>query len=254
MMITSTSNEQIKNIIQLKEKSKVRKQKKQYVVEGLKMFSEVPKEDLRGVYVSEHFLKENEGKLQGVNFQTVSDSVFKKISDTVTPQGVLAVVAQKENTLDEILNNRRKNKSCIVVLDRLQDPGNLGTILRTAEGAGVSGIVMSSDCADIYNPKVIRSTMGSIFRVPFAVVDDLPAAVERIREKGITTYAAHLQGEDYNKGVFEKDIALLIGNEAAGLSKEVSEKADQWIMIPMEGKVESLNAAVAAARLMYEAR
>lgn len=254
MMITSTSNEQIKNIIQLKEKSKVRKQKKQYVVEGLKMFSEVPKEDLRGVYVSEHFLKENEGKLQGVNFQTVSDSVFKKISDTVTPQGVLAVVAQKENTLDEILNNRRKNKSCIVVLDRLQDPGNLGTILRTAEGAGVSGIVMSSDCADIYNPKVIRSTMGSIFRVPFAVVDVLPAAVERIREKGITTYAAHLQGEDYNKGVFEKDIALLIGNEAAGLSKEVSEKADQWIKIPMEGKVESLNAAVAAAILMYEAR
>ena len=254
MMITSTSNEQIKNIIQLKEKSRVRKQKKQYVVEGLKMFSEVPKEDLRGVYVSEHFLKENEGKLQGVNFQTVSDSVFKKISDTVTPQGVLAVVAQKENTLDEILNNRRKNKSCIVVLDRLQDPGNLGTILRTAEGAGVSGIVMSSDCADIYNPKVIRSTMGSIFRVPFAVVDDLPAAVERIREKGITTYAAHLQGEDYNKGVFEKDIALLIGNEAAGLSKEVSEKADQWIKIPMEGKVESLNAAVAAAILMYEAR
>ena len=254
MMITSTSNEQIKNIIQLKEKSKVRKQKKQYVVEGLKMFSEVPKEDLRGVYVSEHFLKENEGKLQGVNFQTVSDSVFKKISDTVTPQGVLAVVAQKENTLDEILNNRRKNKSCIVVLDRLQDPGNLGTILRTAEGAGVSGIVMSSDCADIYNPKVIRSTMGSIFRVPFSVVDDLPAAVERIREKGITTYAAHLQGEDYNKGVFEKDIALLIGNEAAGLSKEVSEKADQWIKIPMEGKVESLNAAVAAAILMYEAR
>ena len=254
MMITSTSNEQIKNIIQLKEKSKVRKQKKQYVVEGLKMFSEVPKEDLRGVYVSEHFLKENEGKLQGVNFQTVSDSVFKKISDTVTPQGVLAVVAQKENTLDEILNNRRKNKSCIVVLDRLQDPGNLGTILRTAEGAGVSGIVMSSDCADIYNPKVIRSTMGSIFRVPFAVVDDLPAAVERIREKGITTYAAHLQGEDYNKGVLEKDIAPLIGNEAAGLSKEVSEKADQWIKIPMEGKVESLNAAVAAAILMYEAR
>lgn len=130
-------------------------------------------------------MKENEGKLQGVNFQTVSDSVFKKISDTVTPQGVLAVVAQKENTLDEILNNRRKNKSCIVVLDRLQDPGNLGTILRTAEGAGVSGIVMSSDCADIYNPKVIRSTMGSIFRVPFAVVDDLPAAVERIREKAL---------------------------------------------------------------------
>lgn len=254
MMITSTSNNHIKNIIQLKEKTKVRKQKKQYVVEGLKMFSEVPKEDLRDVYVSEHFLKENEGKLQGVNFQTVSDSVFKKISDTVTPQGVLAVVAQKEMTLEEILNNRKKKKSCIVVLDRLQDPGNLGTILRTAEGAGVSGIVMSSDCADVYNPKVIRSTMGSIFRVPFTVVDDLPVAVEKIRNNGIITYAAHLQGEDYNKGVFEKDIALLIGNEARGLRKEVSDQADRWIKIPMEGKVESLNAAVAAAILMYEAR
>lgn len=254
MIITSTSNEQIKNIIQLKEKSKVRKQKKQYVVEGVKMFSEVPKENLKGVYVSESFLKENKGKLQEADFQVVSDSVFKKISDTVTPQGVLAVVAQSTKTLDELLNNRKKNKSCIVVLDRLQDPGNLGTIIRTAEGAGVSGIVMSSDCADIYNPKVIRSTMGSVFRVPFVVVEDLPDAVEQMKACGITTYAAHLQGEDYNKGVFGKDIALLIGNEARGLSEEISDKADQFIRIPMEGKVESLNAAVAAAILMYEAR
>lgn len=254
MIITSTSNEQIKNIIQLKEKSKVRKQKKQYVVEGVKMFSEVPKENLKGVYVSESFLKENKGKLQEADFQVVSDSVFKKISDTVTPQGVLAVVAQSAKTLDELLNNRKKNKSCIVVLDRLQDPGNLGTIIRTAEGAGVSGIVMSSDCADIYNPKVIRSTMGSVFRVPFVVVEDLPEAVEQMKACGITTYAAHLQGEDYNKGVFGKDIALLIGNEARGLSEEISDKADQFIRIPMEGKVESLNAAVAAAILMYEAR
>lgn len=254
MIITSTSNEQIKNIIQLKEKSKVRKQKKQYVVEGVKMFSEVPKENLKGVYVSESFLKENKGKLQEADFQVVSDSVFKKISDTVTPQGVLAVVAQSTKTLDELLSNRKKNKSCIVVLDRLQDPGNLGTIIRTAEGAGVSGIVMSSDCADIYNPKVIRSTMGSVFRVPFVVVEDLPDAVEQMKACGITTYAAHLQGEDYNKGVFGKDIALLIGNEARGLSEEISDKADKFIRIPMEGKVESLNAAVAAAILMYEAR
>ena len=98
-MITSASNEQIKNIIQLKEKSKVRKQKKQFVVEGIKMFSEVPKENLKAVYVSESFLKDNEEKLQDVDFQTVSDSVFKKISDTVTPQGVLAIVEQNTYTL-----------------------------------------------------------------------------------------------------------------------------------------------------------
>lgn len=254
MVITSASNEQIKNIIQLKEKSKVRKQKKQFVVEGVKMFSEVPKENLKAVYVSESFLKENEDKLKDVAYQVVSDNVFKKISDTVTPQGVLAVVAQSVYTLNDILMHRKKGKSCIVVLDRLQDPGNLGTIIRTGEGAGISGVVMSHDCADIYNPKVIRSTMGSIFRVPFTVVDDLPGAIEEMKGMGITTYAAHLQGEDYNKGVFGNDIALLIGNEARGLSKEVSDKADRLIRIPMEGKVESLNAAVATAILMYEAR
>lgn len=254
MVITSASNEQIKNIIQLKEKAKVRRQKKAFVVEGVKMFSEVPKENLKAVYVSESFLRENEELLQGVAFQTVSDSVFKKISDTVTPQGVLAIVAQNEHTLKDILNHRNKEKSCIVVLDRLQDPGNLGTIVRTGEGAGISGVVMSSDCADIYNPKVIRSTMGSIFRVPFTVVDDLPRAIDEMKSKGVTTYAAHLQGKIYNKGVFEDDVALLIGNEARGLSKEVADKADKLIKIPMEGKVESLNAAVAAAILMYEAR
>lgn len=254
MVITSASNEQIKNIIQLKEKAKVRKQKKQFVVEGIKMFSEVPKENLKAVYVSESFLRENQEKLQGVRFQTVSDSVFKKISDTVTPQGVMAIVTQSEYSLDNILTRRNKEKSCIVVLDRLQDPGNLGTIVRTGEGAGISGVVMSSDCADIYNPKVIRSTMGSIFRVPFTVVDDLPLAIDTIREAGVTTYAAHLQGENYNKGVLGKDIALLIGNEARGLSKEVADKADKLIRIPMEGKVESLNAAVATAILMYEAK
>lgn len=253
-MITSASNEQIKNIIQLKEKSKARKQKKQFVVEGIKMFSEVPKESLEAVYVSESFLKDNKDNLKGVDFQIVSDAVFKKISDTVTPQGVLAIVRQSTYTLEDIINYRKKGKSCIVVLDRLQDPGNLGTIVRTGEGAGISGIIMSNDCADIYNPKVIRSTMGSIFRVPFAVVDNLPDAIDKMKACGITTYAAHLNGEDYNKGVFVNDIALLIGNEARGLSKEVSDKADKRIRIPMEGKVESLNAAIATAILMYEAR
>ena len=131
MIITSSSNEQIKNIIQLKEKSKVRKQKKQFVVEGVKMFSEVPKEDLKYVYVTEEFEKKNKISLINTDYYMVSDSLFKKISDTINPQGVLAIVKQKEYSIDEILNNRNKEKSCIVVLDRLQDPGNLGTIIRT---------------------------------------------------------------------------------------------------------------------------
>ena len=126
--------------------------------------------------------------------------------------------------------------------------------MRTGEGAGITGIVMSNDSVDLYNPKVIRSTMGSVFRVPVAVVPDLQDAIKKMKQNGIETYAAHLNGMEYQKGAFGKDIALLIGNEAKGLSDEVSVMADKLIKIPMEGKVESLNAAVATAILMYEAR
>ena len=253
MVITSAANEQIKKLIQLKEKSKIRKTTKTFTVEGIKMFSEIPEKDLISVYVSESFEKDNLHILGHVKYQVVSDNVFKKISDTVTPQGIMAVVRQKFYEVDEIINHRNRQKSCIVVLDRLQDPGNLGTIVRTGEAAGITGIIMSGDCTDIYNPKVIRSTMGSVFRVPFAVVDDLPEAVQKLKDNGIVTYAAHLKGELYSGGILKKDCALLIGNEARGLSREVSEKADRLIKIPMAGKVESLNAAVATAILMYEA-
>lgn len=195
MVITSTSNEQIKKLIQLKEKSKVRKTTGTFTVEGKKMFVEIPAEDLVSVYVSETFLKENGELVKDKKYQIVSDQVFKKISDTVTPQGIVAVVKQKSYSIDYIIEKRNKEKSCIVVLDRLQNPGNMGTIVRTGEAAGISGIIMSKDSADIYNPKVIRSTMGSIFRVPFSIVDDLAAAVDTLKDNGITTYAAHLKGE-----------------------------------------------------------
>ena len=187
MVITSTSNEQIKKLIQLKEKSKVRKTTGTFTVEGKKMFVEIPAEDLVSVYVSETFLKENGELVKDKKYQIVSDQVFKKISDTVTPQGIVAVVKQKSYSIDYIIEKRNKEKSCIVVLDRLQDPGNMGTIVRTGEAAGISGIIMSKDSADIYNPKVIRSTMGSIFRVPFSIVDDLAAAVDTLKDNGITT-------------------------------------------------------------------
>ena len=252
MIITSNTNEQIKNLIHLKDKSKARKTSGTFIVEGIKMFQEIPKEDFIKAYASESFYEKRKEEISDYfkknnlkeDVQLVSDSVFKKISDTVTPQGILAVVRQK---------SRNKEKSCIVVLDRIQDPGNLGTIVRTGEAAGITGIIMSSSTADIYNPKVIRSTMGSIYRVPFAIVADLPKAVDILREDGITCFAAHLKGELYNSGTLTKDCALLIGNEANGLSDEVANKADKLIKIPMAGKVESLNAAIATSILMYEA-
>ena len=162
-----------------------------------------------------------------------------------------AVVRMADYTLDAVLNDRDKENSCIVVLEKIQDPGNLGTIIRTGEGAGITGVVMSQDTVDLYNPKVIRSTMGSIFRVPCVIVDDLGAAVNEMKASGITTYAAHLDGEDISSVELANDRAFLIGNEANGLSDEVANLADKKIKIPMEGEVESLNAAVATAILIY---
>ncbi|MBP5772843.1 MAG: RNA methyltransferase [Eubacterium sp.] len=266
-MITSTSNEQIKKIVKLREKSKERKSVGLFVVEGIRIFKEIPAFDIDSVYVSESFVNNyiNVDKesttdnrydnipdlFSRVDYTVVADNVFKKLSDTVNPQGVLAVVRMQDYTLEELLNERDKENSCIVVLDKIQDPGNLGTIIRTGEGAGITGVVMSADTVDLYNPKVIRSTMGSIFRVPCVIVDDLGAAVNEIKASGVSTYAAHLDGEDIASVELENDRAFLIGNEANGLSDEIANLADKKIKIPMEGEVESLNAAVATAILIY---
>lgn len=252
MIITSSSNEQIKNIIQLREKARARKSQECFLVEGMKMVGEAPEEEIVKIYISESFSKENDTYRNSPKVQVVSDSVFKKISDTVTPQGIMAVVKQKKYQLEDLMKTVHDGKNCFVVLDRLQDPGNMGTIIRTGEGAGINGVIMSSSSVDVYNPKVIRSTMGSIFRVPFVVVDNLPEAIQRLKNQGITTYAAHLKGESYNKEAFPEKSAILIGNEANGLSGEVSACADKLIKIPMKGKVESLNAAIATSILMYQ--
>lgn len=251
-MITSTSNQQIKNVIKLCQKSKARREQDVFVVEGEKMFSEVPRELLQQVYVSETYYNRKKLDLEQSDFpfEVVSDSVFKSISDTVTPQGILCVVKQLRYDMEELLN---ANNPCVLILEDIQDPGNLGTIMRTGEGAGVTAVIMSKGTVDIYNPKTIRSTMGSIYRVPFLYTDDVKGLVGQLRDKGIGVYAAHLQDStDYDKLSYKEGCAFLIGNEGNGLSDELSREATQYIKIPMEGKVESLNAAVAASILMYE--
>src|SRR5699024_2833373 len=141
-----------------------------------------------------------------------------------------------------------------IFLEDLQDPGNAGTILRTGEGAGVSGIFLTRTCVDITNPKVIRGTMGSIYRVPFFYVEDVPSLKEMLKGRGIRFFAAHLQGRNqYYEESYQGGSAFLIGNEGKGLTEEAAEAADCLIRIPMEGQVESLNAAMAAGILMYEA-
>lgn len=187
----------------------------------------------------------------GVEIEIVADSVFKSVSDTVAPQGIIAIVKQPKYSIEQFLE---ADKPLFVILEDLQDPGNLGTIMRTAEGAGVTAVIMNRGTVDIFNPKVIRSTMGAVFRMPFIYVDELAPVIEKLQKNNIKVYAAHLQNSvDYVNPIYIEGTAFLIGNEGNGLSREISDLADSYIKIPMQGKVESLNASVAAALLMYEA-
>jgi RNA methyltransferase, TrmH family len=252
-MITSTDNKRIKNVISLIEKAKARKEQDAFVIEGIKLFMETPESEIKEAYISESFAEKCE-KLDKVPVEVVKDEVFRKMTDTLTPQGVLCVVRKRHYSLDDMLKGIGPG-SVFLVIEAIQDPGNLGTIMRTAEGAGVRGIILSRDTVDIYNPKTVRSTMGSIFRVPFVYAEDVKAAVLELKAKDVHTYAAHLKG---TKSCYEYDYtkpsAFFIGNEGNGLSEELAGLADTYIRIPMEGKLESLNAGISAGILLYEAK
>lgn len=254
-MITSTSNQQMKTIVQLNKKGKARRELRAFVVEGIKMLRETPRALLRQVYVSEKFLADEKNRVClaefGIDYETVSDRVFAHISDTNTPQGILAVVRQPSYCFEDLFEGTHPR---LLVLEDIQDPGNLGTMFRTGEGAGLSGIIMSRDTVDLFAPKTVRATMGSIYRVPYYVSEDLRATLHALHDAGVHIYAAHLRGEKfYDEPDYTGATAFLIGNEGNGLTQETADLADTYIRIPMEGRLESLNAAMAAGILMYEA-
>ncbi len=290
-MITSSSNRAVRDVVQFMQKAKARNKQGVFVAEGIKMFEEAPAAQIERVYIARRMetqMREQYGeKLRKLSCEIVADDVFDKMADTKTPQGVLCLVRQFHYGLADMLAGKyRMNSSgmsivmnsgagvepdgrksigagglrrsgrqmLFILLEDLQDPGNLGTIFRTGEGAGVDGIIMSRQTVDVYNPKVIRSTMGSVYRVPFLYVDDLCEVIRTMQEHNISVYAAHLKGKKYYDCYdYRKGTAFVIGNESAGLKEETAGSADEYIRIPMAGKVESLNAAVASSILLYEA-
>lgn len=280
-MITSASNKKIKNVMLLLSKSKERKKQGLFVTEGIKMFLEAPEDWLKEIYLSEELwdgsgdntgAREREAakklsrlKERGdMTIEIVKGDVFRKMCDTKTPQGILCVMNMPEYDLAKILGNERicggngrqsgKDPGLYLILEDIQDPGNLGTMIRSGEGAGITGVIMSANTVDLFNPKTVRATMGSIYRVPFVYTDDLAAAVCTVKKAGVKTYAAHLEGtRDYDREDYRKAAAFLIGNEGNGLTRETADLADHYIKIPMCGRVESLNAAIAATLLTYEA-
>ena len=223
----------------------------------------------------------------------VSEEVMAKAAQTTTPQGILCVAKMPVYSREKMLTwaaadpahgsaadpaavpahdsavdpaavpaldsgtdpaAGHGNPPLLLVLEDIQDPGNLGTIFRTAEAAGATGIVMSRGTVDIFHPKVVRATMSAVFRMPFYISNDLCAEISAFRERGIRSYAAHLGGKRaYDELPLSKGCAFLIGNEGNGLSEELTAQADEKIIIPMAGGAETLNAAMAAGILLFEA-
>ena len=266
--ITSVNNSRVKDIAKLIRSAKSRRERNLFIAEGMRLVAEVPPERLEELYIEEGFLEKvkredkYKDKILGLveraeekrQCYLVSSAVMEKMSDTDTPQGIMAVAAinKEQSVTDPDREGSKEQKRFYIIIDRLQDPGNMGTIIRTAEGAGVTGIIVSRDSADPYSPKVVRSAMGSLFRMDISVSDDLVEDIRRLRKDGVKICGTHLSGTEFYDEDFSGDIAFLIGNEGNGLSDEVSAEADTLLRIPMEGQVESLNAAVSAAVVMYE--
>ncbi len=230
-MITSLHNKEIKETAALLARKKERDRRGLFVVEGPKMFGEAPMERIERVYLAQsaaaQMYEKYGDRLSGLSCETVSDEVFVKMSDTKTPQGILCLVRQQHYNIEEILRENKEKQMLFIILEDIQDPGNLGTIFRTAEAAGADGVIMSSWMEE---------------------------AVRRLQKAGVAVYAAHLGGTAaYDACDYQKSTAFLIGNEAKGLREETAACADARITIPMAGKVESLNAAVASSILLFEA-
>ena len=252
--ITSKENSVIKHTIKLKEK-KYRTEYNEFIIEGAKIVKEAIEEkaNIKNIVFSEDAINselvENQLKdvLKEQNYIIVSNNIFKLLSDVEKPQGVLAVI-EKEINKEKI----DYSQDVILILDNIQDPGNLGTIIRTADSAGLKQIIVSKGTADCYNSKVLRSTMGAIFRVKIIEADNLVKSIEEIKNNSFKVVTTSLQT---NKSIYDiqlKNVAIVIGNEANGVSKEIMELSDIKAIIPMKGKTESLNVAVATGVILYE--
>lgn len=253
-MISSKDNEFIKHIKKLKDK-KYRDMNKEFVIEGIKLIREAIEEkaEIKQIIICDNCLdsdiipKELMYEIAKYECVYVTESIFKVISDVNTPQGILAIIGRNagEAKIDY-------TQDIIVALDDIQDPGNLGTILRTVDSIGLNQILVSKGTADSYNPKVVRSTMGAIFRVKIIECENLENTLKEVKKHKFKLVVTSLQTEkslyDIN---FDKKL-IVIGNEANGVEQKIQDLADEKIKIPMLGKTESLNASVATGIVLYE--
>ncbi|MBI5966698.1 MAG: RNA methyltransferase [Deltaproteobacteria bacterium] len=259
-MITSKSNSRIKEIRLLKQ-AKYRQARGEYFIEGIRLLEEALQQDLgvRKIAYSPRLAKTERGarllskarkKIPDTEWLYVSEEVMGSISDTQSHQGVLAVLPKKEQSWEKFW----EREGMILLLWQLQDPGNLGTIFRVADAGGAAGVILSQGTIDPYSPKVVRASMGSIFRLPFLLNQDLENCLKILRSKEYRVWATVVRdGPSFWKVDFSRPTAVLFGQEGAGLPEHLLEEVDELFTIPMASNVESLNVAMAAGLVIYEA-
>ena len=257
IMITAKDNDKVKYTKSLL-KSKNRNKESKFIIEGYRILTLAIECNAKidYVFINEDFEKKTEHvefleilKSKNINTYKTTNKIFNGLVDTESTQGILAVVKFNQRTIQENLKDEHR---FVVILDRIQDPGNMGTIIRTADAAGVDAIIALKGCVDIYNPKVIRSTMGSIFdmNIIHATQEE---AVRLLKLKNFDIVSSYLDTDNYyDKVEYNYKTALVIGNEANGINDELVSKSDVLVKIPIYGKAESLNAAISSAILMYE--
>ena len=253
-VITSKDNEFVKHVKKLKEK-KYRDQSQEFIIEGIKLVKEAIEEkaNIKQIIICDNcedtgiIPKDLMYEIAKYNCIYVTENILKAMSDVNAPQGIMAIIGR---------NNKEKDidysQDIIVALDDIQDPGNLGTILRTVDSIGLNQILVSKGTADCYNPKVVRSTMGAIFRIKIIECEDLEQTLKETQKNNFKLVVSSLQTNNSLYDInFDKKV-IIIGNEANGVEPQIQEMADEKIKIPMLGKTESLNASVATGIILYE--
>lgn len=238
MEITSLDNKYVKRVTSL-HKKKYRDEYKEFFIEGIKTIEEAIKhnQEIKNIFYCPDMINYN------LEFPAtiVTKEVIAKMADTSTPQGIIAICGLHDYEL--------KNKQKLIYLDRVQDPGNVGTIIRTADAFGFDGILLSNGCADVYSPKVVRATMGSLFHIPIIQEVD----IKELKSLNNKIYSSSLDTTNFLEEIsIEKPFVLVIGNEGKGISDEIKSITDEFVKINMIGNAESLNASIAAGILMYE--
>lgn len=253
------SKNQFRLINNIKNSKSLRKKSQRFILEGTRSVFEGIMSDysLDFIVVSKEFSNSNKAKMLKIlkivrpeKIFITKNKIFDKLSDTVTPQGIMAVLKIKTYHLEDII----KENFLILALDRISDPGNMGTIIRTADAVGVDGILLGKGCVDIYNPKVVRSTMGSIVHLPFVQCEKIEDTLIQLKKLGGKIITTHLEGEKYFYNIdFNTSTVIVLGKEDIGVSREILEITDEVVKIPMLGRAESLNVAIANGIVLYEA-